>query len=296
MERPEFLTVTPEFAAYRPRGGGPFSVWRDRMLGVLGWALTTGTKRLLVDFRGLALSAPPTTFERFQLGERAAAEGAPAGIVVALVGGPPVVDPEHFGATVAANRGLRVQVFSEEPAALAWLVGPNALRPVLETARTRVRWLVPDDAPFIQELVNQPSWLANIGERNVHDRAGAEGYIANGPVASYARHGFGLWCVERQEDGVPIGICGLLQRDYLDAPDIGYAFLERFQGQGYASEVTAATMAHAREELGLGRIYASVVPGNAASIRVLQKLGMTYLRPLEQDGATEVVSLYGTPE
>ncbi|HEX7918102.1 MAG TPA: GNAT family N-acetyltransferase, partial [Gemmatimonadales bacterium] len=98
------------------------------------------------------------------------------------------------------------------------------------------------------------------------------------------------------EDGAAIGICGLLRRDYLDAPDIGYAFLERFQGQGYASEVTAATMTHAREELGLGRIYASVVPGNAGSIRVLEKLGMTYLRPLEREGETEVVSLYGTAE
>lgn len=293
MERPEFLTTTPDYAAYRPVGGGPFSVWRDRLFEVLGWALRTRTKRVLVDFRGIALATPPTTFERFQLGERAAAEGAPAGIVVALIGEPPIVDPEHFGATVAANRGLRVQVFTEEPAALAWLVGPNAIRPVFETSRTRLRWLVPDDAPFIQELVNQPSWLANIGERNVHDRTSAEGYIANGPVASYARHGFGLWCVERREDGAPIGLCGLLQRDYLDAPDIGYAFLERYQGQGYASEVTAATMVHAREKFGHQRIYASVVTSNAASIRVLQKLGMTFLRPFRAPGDAEEVSLYG---
>jgi RimJ/RimL family protein N-acetyltransferase len=296
MDRPEFLTLAPEFAAYRPVGGGPFAGWRDRMLQVLGWAVQHGHQRLLVDFRGLTTLIPPTTYERFQLGERAAAEGAPAGVTIALIGRPPVVDPDHFGVTVAVNRGLRVDVFEEEVSALQWLVGPNAVRPVFETPRTRARWLVPDDAPFIQELVNQPSWLRNIGERNVHDRAGAEGYIANGPVASYAAHGFGLWCVERKEDGAPLGICGLLQRDYLDAPDIGYAFLERHQGQGYASEVTQATMAHARADLGLGRIYASVVASNGASIRVLEKLGMTYLRPLSQPGDSVEVSLYGTAQ
>lgn len=293
---PDDISQAPGYTRYLPLGTGTFAEWIERMLERLHWAVGSGVRHLLVDTTRLVSTTPGTTFERLRLGESGAAGAAASGIRIAFVGREPFLDPERFGETVAVNRGLNVRVFTDEVAALTWLAGPNAIRPVLETERTRVRWLVPADAPFIQGLVNQPSWLANIGERNVHDRTSAEGYIANGPVASYAKHGFGLWCVERKEDGVPIGICGLLQRDYLDAPDIGYAFLERFQGQGYASEVTAATMAHAREALGLGRIYASVVPGNAPSIRVLTKLGMAYLRPLEREGEMEVVSLYGTAE
>ena len=296
MERPADFIRTPNYELYRPHGTGTFAEWTERLLAALARAVQVGVPRLLADVRRIELRGEGSTFERLQLGERGAALGATSGITVAMLAHESFLDPERFGETVAVNRGLRTRVFTNEVAALHWLVGPNAIRPVLETERTRLRWLVPADAPFIQELVNQPSWLANIGDRKVHDQASAEGYITNGPVAGYAKHGFGLWCVERKEDGVPIGICGLLQRDYLDAPDIGYAFLERYQGQGYASEVTTGTMAHAREELGLGRIYASVVPANAASIRVLTKLGMTYLRPLEREGETEVVSLYGTAE
>lgn len=294
--QPDDIFPAPDFTAYRPRGSAPFAEWVDRLMGTLRWAVGTGVRHLLADLTRAESTTPGSTMERHRLGEAGAATGAASGIKIALIGREPFIDAERFGETVAVNRGLNVRVFADEPAGLDWLVGPDAVRPVFETARTRVRWLVPLDAPFIQELVNQPSWLRNIGERNVHDRAGAEGYITNGPRASYAAHGFGLWCVERKEDGAPLGMCGLLRREYLDAPDIGYAFLERHQGRGYASEVTAATMAHARSALGLGRIYASVVVGNAASIRVLEKLGMHYLRPLSQPGDNVEVSLYGTAQ
>ena len=294
MERPAHLTLAPGYVVYRPVGLAPFAEWQRRMLDALAWCVRGGALRVLADLRRIALTTPGSTFERFQLGEQAAGAAAPLGTRVAVVGREPVLDPERFGITVAVNRGLTVEAFADEVAALRWLIGPGAIRPVLETPRTRLRWLVPADAAFIQELVNQPSWLQNIGDRNVHDRAGAEGYIANGPVASYARHGFGLWLVERKEDGTALGLCGLLQRDYFDAPDIGYAFLERFHGQGYASEVTAATLDHARTELGHDRIYASVVPGNAASIRVLEKLGLRFLRSETLPGDSRPVSIFGT--
>ena len=163
---------------------------------------------------------------------------------------------------------------------------------ILETPRTRLRELTPADAPWIQVLVTQPSWLRNIGDRGVHDLASAEGYIRNGPMASYARHGFGLWAVERKADGTPLGICGLLQRDYLDAPDLGYAFLEAHQGQGYASEVTEATVRHARAVLGTGTIDAIVDPENAPSIRVLEKLGMHLVGPITVPGSETPIAHY----
>jgi RimJ/RimL family protein N-acetyltransferase len=290
---PDDITQAPGYTRYLPLGTGTFAEWIERLLERLRWAVGSGVRHLLVDTTRLVSTTPGTTFERLRLGESGAAGAAASGIRIAFIGSEPFLDPERFGETVAVNRGLNVRVFTDEVAALTWLVGPNAIRPVLETERTRVRWLIPADAPFIQELVNQPSWLANIGDRNVHDRASAEGYIAKGPVASYAKHGFGLWCVERKEDGVPIGICGLLKRDYLDAPDIGYAFLERFQGRGYASEVTAATVAHAKEAFGLTRLLASVVPSNAGSIKVLERIGMRFLRSETLPGDSEPVALYG---
>jgi RimJ/RimL family protein N-acetyltransferase len=163
---------------------------------------------------------------------------------------------------------------------------------ILATARLTLRLLTPADAPFILELVNQPSWLRNIGDRNVHSDEDAVGYIRNGPMASYAKHGFGLWCVERKEDRIPIGLCGLLKREYLEESDIGFAYLERFQGMGYGMEAATATLAHAREALGLAAVAAVVNPTNAGSIRILEKLGMTYRRPILMPGETEPIALY----
>ena len=166
---------------------------------------------------------------------------------------------------------------------------------ILATSRLKLRLLTPDDAPFILELLNQPSWIENIGDRGVRTLDDAVAYIRNGPMASYERHGFGLWCAERSADGTPIGISGILKRDYLDDPDIGFAFLERYQGQGYGMEAAEGTMAHAREALHLARVAAVVSPANTGSIRILEKLGMGYLGPILLPGDTEEIALYGPP-
>ena len=104
------------------------------------------------------------------------------------------------------------------------------MRPILTTSRLVLHELSAADAPFILELVNQPDFIANIRDSGVRDEADAVRYIEDGPRASYAQHGFGLWRVENRKTGGPVGICGLLKRDWLDDPDIGYAVLERFRG------------------------------------------------------------------
>ncbi|MBI2517206.1 MAG: GNAT family N-acetyltransferase [Opitutae bacterium] len=152
---------------------------------------------------------------------------------------------------------------------------------VFETSRLILRELTPADAAFVQELVNEPAWLQFIGDRGVRTLADAEGYIRKGPMASYAQHGFGLWCVARQADGVPLGMCGLLKRETLPDVDIGFAFLERFRGQGYAAESAGATLGHARHKLGLKRVLAITSPGNTASIRLLGKLGLRFEKMFE---------------
>jgi len=152
---------------------------------------------------------------------------------------------------------------------------------VLETARLRLRRLDLDDAPFILKLVNEPSWLRYIGDRGVRDLEGARGYIRNGPLAMYTRHGFGLWLVERRSDGALLGQCGLLQRDSLEHPDIGFAFLPAYWGQGYAQEAAGATLAYGHDALAMPEVQAITSLDNEASIRLLQRLGFTYLRQIE---------------
>ncbi|MFC4728648.1 GNAT family N-acetyltransferase [Coralloluteibacterium thermophilus] len=144
---------------------------------------------------------------------------------------------------------------------------------VLETARTRLGELVADDAPFVLALLTSPSFLRHIGDRGVHDLDGARRYIADSAQASYARHGFGLWRATRREDGAAIGLCGLLRRPELPAPDLGFAFLETAQGQGYGRETAEAVLRHARAALGIGRVLAIVAEGNVASLAVLRHLG-----------------------
>ena len=145
---------------------------------------------------------------------------------------------------------------------------------VIETQRLILRHLDSEDADFIFRLVNEPSWLRFIGDRGVKTIDDARGYIANGPVDSYARHGFGLYMTELKDSATPIGICGLIKRDTLKDVDVGFAFLPEFWGNGYAYESAAAALEYAKTVVGLKRIIAITSPDNVGSIRVLEKLGL----------------------
>jgi len=184
-------------------------------------------------------------------------------------------------------------------AGLQWLLGkieapaPNDVTTaerikVLETERLILRHLHADDAPFILELLNDPAWLRYIGDKGVRTPDDARAYIRNGPADMYARFGFGLWRVERKDDGAPIGLCGLIKRDTLPDVDIGFAFLPAFRAQGYARESAAATLAHARDVLKLPRVVAIVSPGNDSSAALLEKVGLRFERTLQLSGRDEV--------
>ena len=147
---------------------------------------------------------------------------------------------------------------------------------ILETERLILRHLTTDDAEFILELLNDPSFIRNIGDRNVRSIEDACSYILNGPVASYAKNGFGLYLVLLKETKEPMGMCGLIKRDGLEDVDIGYALLPRYWSKGYAVEAAQATKEYAREAIGLKRIVAIVDPVNAGSIRVLENIGLHY--------------------
>jgi RimJ/RimL family protein N-acetyltransferase len=144
---------------------------------------------------------------------------------------------------------------------------------VTETERLLVRWLNASDSTFILELVNEPSWIRYIGDRGVKTQQDAARYIQNGPVAMYQRLGFGLYLVELKQTGEPVGMCGLIKREALENVDLGFAFLPRFWGKGYALEAASAVMSYARGELGLSRIVAVLSRDNQRSRMLLEKLG-----------------------
>jgi [ribosomal protein S5]-alanine N-acetyltransferase len=149
---------------------------------------------------------------------------------------------------------------------------------VLETERLNLRRLNEGDAAFILELLNDPSFLQYIGDKGVRTIEDAARYILEGPVDSYARHGFGLWLVELKDSATPTGICGLVKRDTLPDADIGYAFLPRFRSHGYAYESAAAVISYAFDALGLRRVLAITNPDNVGSTRVLEKIGLKFDR------------------
>lgn len=146
----------------------------------------------------------------------------------------------------------------------------------LETERLSLQHLTAGDAEFLIELLNDPSFIRNIGDRGVRTVQDAQAYVQNGPAASYAKNGFGLDLVILKDTGEPIGICGLIKRPTLDDVDIGYAFLPRYWSKGYAVEAASAVKQYAQAVIGLKRLVAIVDPLNLGSIRVLEKIGFTF--------------------
>ena len=163
---------------------------------------------------------------------------------------------------------------------------------VLETERLLLRPFTTDDAPFVLTLLNEPSFLRYIGDKKVRNLDDARQYLANGPMASYERHGFGLLLVELKDSQTSIGMCGLLKREELPHPDIGFAFLPDFWSKGYAFEAASAVMEDVRARLKLRRILAIVNPDNYASMKLLERLGMSF-EEMRDEGKTK---LYATSE
>lgn len=147
---------------------------------------------------------------------------------------------------------------------------------ILETQRLILRQFTLDDAPFILELLNTPTWLQFIGDRGIHNIVDAENYLRNGSMKSYVEFGFGFYAVIEKATGNTIGMCGLIKRDNLPDIDIGFAFLPHLISKGLGYEIASATLDYALNTLKLGKIIAIVNPDNEKSIGLIKKLGMVY--------------------
>lgn len=164
----------------------------------------------------------------------------------------------------------------------------------IETERLLLRPLRDDDgdAAAMLELLNEPGFHRHIGDRGVRTLEQAHECIRVGPMVSYDRHGYGMYAVQRRSDGAWLGNAGLVHRAALPHPDLGYALLERYTGQGYALEASRAVLAHARQTLGLGRLCAIVAPGNTRSIALLHKLDFHANGTTRLPGKDETLLLY----
>jgi RimJ/RimL family protein N-acetyltransferase len=165
---------------------------------------------------------------------------------------------------------------------------------VAQTGRLLLRWLTPGDAEFIRELVNEPSWIEYIGDKGVRTREDAARYLESGPLAMYRKLGYGLYCVESKERGQPIGICGLIKRETLDDVDIGFAFLPRYWGHGYAFESASAVMSYGRSVLGMSRVVAILSQSNERSRKLLGALGFAFERMISMPPGGEELLLYAS--
>jgi RimJ/RimL family protein N-acetyltransferase len=138
--------------------------------------------------------------------------------------------------------------------------------------------LTNEDAALILQLLNEPSFVHNIGDKGVRTIADAIEYIQTGPIASYERFGFGLYLAELKETGVSIGLCGLIKREGLADVDVGFALLPEFWSKGYAFDAASAAVEYGRNALRIRRIVAITDPNNTGSIKVLEKLGLSFER------------------
>jgi len=163
---------------------------------------------------------------------------------------------------------------------------------VLQTQRLKLSYLTFDDTGFIIGLLNDPSFIRYIGDKGVRTTEDAEEYLRTGPLQSYEAQGYGLFRTALRDGGAPIGICGLLQRDYLDDPDIGFALLPEYRSKGCAFEAAQGVLEWGRDSLGIQRIVGLVDPGNRSSISLLERLGLEFEKSLRVDGEDRETSLY----
>ncbi len=165
---------------------------------------------------------------------------------------------------------------------------------VLETDRLVLSHLCVNDAEFMLELLNDPAFLEFVGDKGVRTLDDAREYILTGPVDSYERHGFGLFLTSLKDGGAPIGICGLVKRESLEYADIGYGLLPEFRGNGYALEAASAVLNHARTILRLNRILAVTSPDNHGSIRILEKLGLSFEKMISLSDDDPSIKLFAS--
>ncbi len=162
----------------------------------------------------------------------------------------------------------------------------------LETERLALRLLNDDDAPMIMSLLNEPSFIQNIGDKKVRDIEGALNYIHSGPLAMQNQFGFSLYCCQLKTTGETIGISGLIKRPEIEFPEVGFAFFQQYCGQGFGFESASVVMKYAHEKLNFQKLHAICNSDNVASIALLKKLAFRYLNDIVLPNNDNTIKLF----
>jgi RimJ/RimL family protein N-acetyltransferase len=163
---------------------------------------------------------------------------------------------------------------------------------MLQTERLYIKPTTLADAAFMLALLNSAGWLEFIGDRNVHTEAEAEAYLSTRLVGVNPTKGCGIYTIFLRENDTPIGMSSLVKRDYLEHVDIGYALIPEHEGKGYATEASEAVLDYAMNTLDYNPIVGICLKNHKASIRVLEKIGLTIEKEY-MEGDVEMLLLSG---
>lgn len=146
---------------------------------------------------------------------------------------------------------------------------------MLETSRLFIRPAVMEDAYNLFTLNSDPEVVRYTGDASFTSMMDAQNIIKERMIAQFDKHKMSRFMVFLK-DGTFIGWSGLKYFPETNEVDLGYRFMKKFWGKGYATESSKAWLKHGFEILNLPKIIAKAMPENTASIKVMQKLGMTF--------------------
>ncbi len=169
---------------------------------------------------------------------------------------------------------------------------PTSIYKTFETERLWLKPMDETDASFLLQIVNSPKWLQFIGDRNLHTEEAAAAYIKEKVTSQLERLGYGNNVVIQKKDNMPVGVCGLYDRPGLPIIDIGFAFLENFEGKGYGYEAASSLLKGAKENFGLDKVCAITSMENQASQKLLLKLGLEYIKMIKLENDKEEMLYY----
>jgi [ribosomal protein S5]-alanine N-acetyltransferase len=152
---------------------------------------------------------------------------------------------------------------------------------LIETDRLLIRKAQLGDAVFFHSLMNSKPWLVYIGDRNIKSVSNATDYIQNNLINNYKKLGYGLYVVCLKKDDTCVGISGFLKRDYLDFPDLGFAFLPEYMRQGYGYESSVALLDYGFKKFQFDVVQAITISQNKTSCDLLTKLGMKHVSTIQ---------------
>jgi ribosomal-protein-alanine N-acetyltransferase len=158
--------------------------------------------------------------------------------------------------------------------------GPSAghfIADEVETSRLRLRMFEPDDLDAMSEITRDPEVMRYIGHGHPLTREETHANLAN-IVAAFRRRGFGRWALVLKETGALVGYCGLSNGNEEVGVELAYMLARGGWGQGLALEAGRACLRYGFERLGLQAVAGLTMHDNRRSRRVLERLGMSFVR------------------